>query len=83
MKRFSTLAFFLPVVLFVGCSKDVLKRYDKRIVGSWRIADVDRFGIGGDRDNLLLQMDTFIFRDDGSSRTLMRRNNSYEATGIS
>ena len=35
------------IVLFLGCSKDVLIRYDKRIIGSWRISDVKRTGLGG------------------------------------
>ncbi len=80
MKRFSTLTYLLPVVLFVGCSKDVLKRYDKRIIGSWRISDVDRFGIGGDRAKLSFVDGTFTFRDDGSLTYTDAQNNSYEGS---
>lgn len=46
---FITSVFLLLIV--TGCSKDVLRSYDHRIVGTWRIADINRFGIGA-RDNL-------------------------------
>jgi len=32
---------------FAGCSKDFLKRYDKRIIGTWKVTDIDDYGIGG------------------------------------
>jgi hypothetical protein len=80
MKKISTLALFLPVVLFYGCSKDVLKRYDKRIVGTWRISDVDRFGIGGDRDHLPFVDGNFTFRDDGTLTYVDATNANFEGT---
>ena|SRR5688500_18865690 len=78
MKRFCTLVVILPVILFFGCSKDVLKRYDKRIVGTWRIADVNRIGIGGDRDNLPFGDGTFTFRDDGTLTYTNAHNATYQ-----
>lgn len=39
--------FFIAIFFITGCSKDLLKRYEKRIVGSWSITDVKRTGIGG------------------------------------
>lgn len=56
----------LAVLFLAGCSKDILKRYDDRIVGDWYISQVNRVGIGGDFDNLPFREGSFTFRDDGS-----------------
>ncbi len=80
MKRFFTLPLIFAVIIFCGCSKDFLKRYDKRIVGTWRISDVDRFGIGGNSDNLSFHDGNFNFRDDGSLTFTDGQNNVFEGT---
>ena len=51
---------------FIRCSKDFLKSYERRIVGTWRITDVNRVGIGGNTDNLPFRQGTFNFNNDGS-----------------
>ena len=60
----------LPVLIcflfLLACSKDVFKRYEKRIIGSWHITDVKRIGIGGDSKELPFQNGTFNFNEDGS-----------------
>ncbi len=66
MKSTSTLLLCSVVLLSASCSKDFLKKYDRRIVGSWRISDVDRFGLGGNPDNLPFTGGNFTFYDDGS-----------------
>ncbi len=47
MKKFYSLILLLPLLFFSGCSKDFLKRYEKRIEGTWDLVDVDRRGFGG------------------------------------
>jgi hypothetical protein len=56
----------LAVLILTGCSKDFLKHYDDRIVGSWRITDVNRIGIGGSSSDLIFGEGVFVFNDDGS-----------------
>ena len=43
---------FLALFVLAACSKDILKRYEKRIVGSWSITDVKRTGLGGSTTDL-------------------------------
>ncbi len=52
-------------LLTMGCSKDFLKNYDDRIVGVWRLADVDRRGWGGDIDRVVFTEGQFTFSDGG------------------
>ncbi|HEY0434573.1 MAG TPA: hypothetical protein VGC95_11905 [Chitinophagaceae bacterium] len=66
MKSISTLLLCSLVLLTTSCSKDFLRKYDRRIVGAWRITDVDRFGLGGNLDNLPFASGNFTFFDDGS-----------------
>ena len=66
MKKIYTLSVLLSFVLFLGCSKDFLKKYDKRIIGTWRISNVRNFGIGGDTDNLPFKEGTLTFIEGGS-----------------
>ena len=66
MKRIYTLSTLLSLVLFSGCSKDFLKSYENRIVGTWRISDVDRFGLGGNTNNLPFTSGTFTFYENGT-----------------
>ena len=61
-------ALFVALLLFTltGCSKDFLKHYDDRIVGTWYISDVRRFGIGGDFKDLPFREGSFTFAGDGT-----------------
>ncbi|MET0635407.1 MAG: hypothetical protein ABWZ25_05240 [Chitinophagaceae bacterium] len=63
MKQIYPLLF--AAVLTTGCSKDVFKRYDKRIIGTWELVDVDNRGIGGDQDRLPFRGGTFTFSGNG------------------
>ena len=61
--------FYIPLLasflLLSGCSKDFLKSYDERIVGTWKIIDIDRLGFNG-ADNLpFREDDVFIFSETG------------------
>lgn len=61
-----------------NCSKDFLKKYDKRIVGTWRITDVDRFGLGGNTDNLPFTGGTFSFYDNGTLSYINSANLAFQ-----
>lgn len=65
MKTFYTYSIIACIVLFAGCSKDFLKSYDKRIVGTWEITDVNNQGIFGDKDDLPFTSGSVTFFDDG------------------
>lgn len=53
-------------LLWSGCSKDFLKRYDDRIEGGvWRLVDVDRLGWGGSTSNVPFRDGSFVFNDNG------------------
>jgi len=52
--------------MFAGCSKDFLKSYDRRIVGSWHISDINTTGFGGNSGNLPFQEGQFTFNNDGT-----------------
>ena len=64
-KIYLTPFLFLPLLLFTGCSKDFLKRYDKRIQGAWQLVDVDRIGWGGSTSSVPFREGTFTFAEDG------------------
>ena len=65
MKRIYLTGLLFTVLLLSACSKDFLKSYDRRIVGVWRITDINRTGLGGSTDNLPFQSGEFNFKDDG------------------
>lgn len=56
----------ITFILLSGCSKDILKRYENRIIGTWRITDINKFGFGGDTDNLPFRDGTFTFNENGT-----------------
>ncbi len=65
MKKVYIFTFLL--FLFTGCSKDFLKSYDRRIIGTWVIDDIDRYGFSG-LDNLpFKQGGIFTFGRDGEA----------------
>lgn len=78
MKSKLTLLVLLASLFVVGCSKDVLKRYDDRIVGTWRIADVKKYGIGGSVSNLPFNGGTFHFYEDGTLTYINEYNDVYD-----
>jgi len=80
MKKIYTLSVLLSFVLFLGCSKDFLKKYDKRIIGTWRISNVRNFGIGGDTDNLPFNEGTFTFTEGGSLTYVSSANVTYQGS---
>ncbi len=66
MKKLYLTPFLLLTLIFsTGCSKDFLKRYDKRIQGTWQLVDVDRIGWGGGTSSVPFREGTFTFSEDG------------------
>ncbi|MEO6231641.1 MAG: hypothetical protein ABJB11_11380 [Ferruginibacter sp.] len=65
MKKIYTAGILISTLLFSGCSKDFLKSYDTRILGTWKITDVNRIGLGGSSANLPFTSGTFTFFSDG------------------
>lgn len=53
-------------ILLSSCSKDFLKSYDRRIIGTWNITDVDRNGFGGSTSDLPFKDGQFSFSSNGS-----------------
>jgi hypothetical protein len=72
-------ASLLLVTLFSGCSKDILKPYDERIIGSWRITEIDRVGIGGSTSNLPFREGTMTF-EAGRTLTYVNSSGTYQGT---
>jgi hypothetical protein len=65
MKKLYFLSLLLPTLLFSGCSKDFLKRYEDRIEGTWQLTDVDRLGWGGSTGDVVFRDGLFTFSDNG------------------
>jgi len=80
MNRLFTLSLFTLFGLATGCSKDLLKPYEERIIGTWEITDVDRFGIGGSTSNLPFQEGRFTFAENGKLTYVDANNNSFTGT---
>jgi hypothetical protein len=66
MKKIYSTSLLISLLFFSGCSKDILKSYDERIIGDWQITEVNRVGFGGNTDNLPFKEGTFTFKRDGS-----------------
>lgn len=80
MKKIYTLSVLLFFIVFSGCSKDFLKKYDKRIIGTWRIADVNRLGFGGNTDNLPFREGVFTFNEGGTLTYVNNANSVYQGS---
>jgi hypothetical protein len=66
MKKIYTIGVLAIIFLSYGCSKDFLKSYDKRIVGTWNIDYVNVIGLGGNASNLPFNNGTITFYSNGS-----------------
>lgn len=80
MKNIYTPVILLSFILVSGCSKDFLKKYDTRIIGTWRISDVNRNGLGGNLDNLPFLEGSFTFNDGGSVTYISPTNVTYQGS---
>jgi hypothetical protein len=66
MRKIYFLSYILLFLLFSGCSKDFLKRYDERIIGTWQIDEVNKIGFGGNINSLPFREGSFRFNADGT-----------------
>ena len=80
MNKIFTLSLLTLFTLFTGCSKDILKSYETRIIGTWEITDVDRYGLGGSTSNLPFRDGTFTFQEDGTLTYVDANNNNFTGT---
>lgn len=82
MKKIYALSIIIFLGLLPGCSKDFLKSYDKRIIGTWRISDVNRvgFGGGGDIDNLPFHNGFVTFYENGTLDYTNAANTIFKGT---
>ncbi len=78
MRKVYTLFIFLSLFFLSGCSKDLFRSYENRIVGSWKVTNVNRLGIGGNPENLPFRDGTFTFNSNGTLTYLDEFNNSYQ-----
>lgn len=65
MRLVYTLALPLALFLFSGCSKDAFKAYETRIIGTWKISDIDDYGFGGGSNLPFSEDERFTFSDNG------------------
>jgi len=65
MKKNYTLFLFICALIFSSCSKDFLKSYDRRIIGTWKLFDVDKFGFGRSNNLPFKEDGLFTFLPDG------------------
>lgn len=78
MKKLYSIPFvLLTLIFFTGCSKDFLKRYDKRIQGTWQLVNVDRIG-GGSTASVPFREGTFTFAEDGQLEYINSTGNIYQ-----
>ncbi len=66
MKRIYIFCILFCLVIYSSCSKDFLKSYDNRIIGTWTVTDVDRFGLGGSITALPFTSGKFTFHKNGT-----------------
>jgi hypothetical protein len=64
-KLYIVTSLFFLLLFITGCSKDFLKAYEKRIIGTWKITDIDRFGIGSSSNLPFPEDGIFTFSQDG------------------
>ncbi len=80
MKNIYPLIFIALTVFSSSCSKDFLKKYEDRIVGTWSITKVKRTSIGGSSSRLPFQNGSFTFNEDGSLQYKNSGNKIYTGT---
>lgn len=78
MKQIYSLAILF--VFLSGCSKDFLESFEDRIIGTWRIADVNRSGIGGRDHHLPFTSGNITFHENGTLTYVNASNVTYKGS---
>jgi len=60
--------------LLTACSKEVFKSYDRRVIGTWKLHDIDKFGFGRSNNIPFGEDGIFTFGDNGQLTYLSGRN---------
>ena len=79
MRKFYALSLLSALLLSTGCSKDFLKSYDHRILGTWKIIDIDRFGFNG-ADALPFDEDAILTFSEDGALTFTQDNKTYSGS---
>ena len=80
MKNIYLSAISFSFFLFLSCSKDIFKPYDDRIIGTWKIEEINRLGIGGNTDKLAFKEGVFTFNDNGSLTYINSSGNTFQGS---
>ena len=80
MKKFYFFSILVFPILFFGCSKDFLKRYEDRIEGRWQLTDVDRIGLGGSTSSVSFRDGFFTFSDNGQLEYINNSGQTYQGS---
>jgi len=80
MKKIYLLILLLSTLVFSGCSKDFLKRYEKRIEGTWDLIDVDRIGFGGSTSDVTFRDGRFTFSENGDLEYINASGQVYQGS---
>lgn len=56
----------ISAAILSSCSKDFLKPFEDRIIGTWRITDVNRVGVGGSSSEVRFRNGSFTFNENGT-----------------
>lgn len=67
MRKFYAVTFLLSLIVLSGCSKDILKSYDRRILGTWEVIDIDRYGFLGNDNLPFKEGGLFTFSSEGEA----------------
>lgn len=79
MRKWYTPLLLCIIFLFAGCSKDFLKSYDERIIGTWKIIDIDRYGFNG-ADNLPFEEDDLLTFSEDGGLTFQQSSDTYSGS---
>jgi hypothetical protein len=80
MKKIYISGFLFAIIFLAGCSKDILKSYEKRVIGTWQITNVRNYGIGGNTDNLPFASGSFTFHENGTLEYINSANATFKGS---
>ena len=79
-KLYSFALGFILLLFAGGCSKDFLKSYEDRIIGTWELEDIDRVGWGGNNRDHPFTNGQFTFEESGSVTWINSAGTLYKGT---
>jgi len=79
MRHIYAVALLASTFLVASCSKDILKSYDKRVLGTWKIVNVNRYGFTSADALPFKEGDLLTFSEDGAL-SVQRDSNMYHGS---